>query len=330
VQQLKLLAVTALVTLLIWTTADQLLSDAVETRVSVRAAPGADSSMIVETDPPGVTTFLVRLVGPRRIVEQVRRDGLPQVTLRVPELANGSYPIDVRQKLSDYPEQFHGLRIDAVTPASLKVVIDHLVTVTVPVSVEPGDLQYEVPPTAEPDEVEATLSQRALEQIPPSDRRVLVNAPEVLQDKPSGVAQVIPGVPVVPRVAGVSARVVPNTVTLYATVREQSKTATIAAVPIHVATSFDVFSRFRIVTRDGSTLVTRAITVRGPPDVVDRLVSGGTRVTGLLSVSGDLAAVPAEYHELTPVFDLPPEVKLVAPVEPVEFRLVPLAELEQG
>ncbi len=86
----------------------------------------------------------------------------------------------------------------------------------------------------------------------------------------------------------------------------------------------DLFNRYRVETRDGTTLITRAITVSGPPAVVDRLVSKDIRVTGLVYVSGDLAAQADEFRELTPTFDLPPGVKLAADVPPVVLRLVPV------
>ena len=118
----------------------------------------------------------------------------------------------------------------------------------------------------------------------------------------------------------------PGTVTIYATLLQKTKTATIAAVPIHVAASFDLFNRFQIETRDGSTLITRAITVSGPAETVDRLTGGTARVSGVIVLTADLAAIPGEFHELAPVFDLPSRVRLTAPVAPVEFRLVPFDE----
>ena len=323
-QQIKLISVTTVLTLLIWTTADQLLSDEVEIAVTVLPVP-TNARMIVQTDPPEQHTFQTRLRGPKRIVDQVRKDGLKPVSLQVRDLPNGVYPIDVKKELSDHPEQFRGLRIEAVDPPVVRVVVDHLATVTMPVQVVGGGLEYEVVPTVEPAEVEVTIAERSLAELGPTTRRVFLEVAGLLSHKPKGEALEIPGVPLTPKVGEVDVRLEPNTVTVFATLREQSKTATIAAVPVHVAASFDVFSQFRIETRDGSTLITRAIAVRGPPEAVDRLVSGGTRVVGLIVVTGELAAQPGEYHELEPVFDLPPEVQLAAPVAPVEFRLVRLA-----
>lgn len=325
-QQVKLITVTGVLTLLIWTTANQLLSESIEIQVTVEPAPTGDARMMVATDPPDQHTFRVRLVGPRRIVDQVRKGGLGPVSLPVRDLPNGVYPIDVKEQLSGHSDQFHGLRIEAVEPAVVNVVIDHLVTTMMPVQIERGGLEYEVPPTVEPAEVEVEISELALGELEPAKRRISLDVAALLRHRPKGQALEIPGVRLTPEVGGVDVRLAPNTVTVFATLRERSKTATIAAVPVHAAASFEVFSRFRIETRDGSTLITRAITVRGPPEAVDRLVAGGTRATGLIVLTGELAAVPGEYHELEPIFDLPAGVELAGPVAPVEFRLIPIAE----
>ena len=324
-QQVKLITATGVLTLLIWTTANQLLSESIEVQVTVKPAPTGDSRMMVATDPPDQNTFRIRLRGPRRIVDQVRKGGLQGVSLPVRDLPNGVYPIDVKEQLSGHPDQFYGLRIEAVEPAVVNVVIDHLVTRMMPVHIERGALEYEVPPTVEPAEVEVEISELALAELGPAKRRISLDVAALLRHRPKGQALEIPGVRLPPEVDGVNVRLAPNTVTVYATLRERSKTATIAAVPVHVAASFEVFSRFRVETRDGSTLITRAITVRGPPEAVDRLVAGGTRATGLIFLTGELAALPEEYHELEPTFDLPAGVELAGPVAPVEFRLVPIA-----
>ncbi|MFQ5491558.1 MAG: hypothetical protein ACE5GE_12630, partial [Phycisphaerae bacterium] len=83
------------------------------------------------------------------------------------------------------------------------------------------------------------------------------------------------------------------------------------------------FNRFEVQTRDGRTLISRAITVQGPPAVVDSLVAGRTPLAGRVVLTGDLVAQSGQLVELKPVFDLPPNVRLAAPVQPVELRLVP-------
>ena len=206
-------------------------------------------------------------------------------------------------------------------PPQINLMVDHLRTVTMPVYVDRGDLDYEVAPMVEPSKVQVTISELALERLE-GRGRVVLEVEELLRDRPKGDAQRIEGVPLPPRVAGVEVELEPDIVTVFATLREQSKTATVAAVPIIVGSSADIFNRYQVETRDGTTLITRAITVRGPPAVVDRLVNKDIRVTGLIYLTGDLAAQADEFRELVPTFDLPAGVKLAGPVPPVVFRLV--------
>jgi hypothetical protein len=323
VEQVKLIAVAVVVTLLVWTTADQLLSDTLEVPVTVQphAAPG--TQMIVDTDPPGQNRFIMTLTGPKRVVEQVRREGGLEVTIEVPDVPNGPRLIDVKKEMAGYQEQFRGLRVEAVDPPEIRLLIDRRTTVTMPVQVERGNLEYEVPPTVEPRDIQVTLSELGLQRLE-GQQRVLLDVEDLLRDRPKGEPQRIEGVPLPSRVGGVEVGLEPDTVTVFATLREQSKNGTIAAVPIVVGSSVDIFNRYEVETREGTTLITRAITVRGPPAVVDRLVSKDLRVTGLVYLTADLVAQADEFRELSPTFDLPPAVRLVGPVPPVVLRLVPI------
>lgn len=166
-EQVKLIAVTVVVTVLIWTTADQLLSDTVEVEVTVEPLPAAGTGMMVDTDPPGQNRFKMILSGPKRVVEEVRREGGLRVTIPIPDLPSGSRRIDVKEGLTDYPEQFRGLRVEAVDPPAINLLVDHLQTVTMPVHVERGDLEYEVPPKVEPSEVAVTIPELALDGFRP-------------------------------------------------------------------------------------------------------------------------------------------------------------------
>jgi len=201
-------------------------------------------------------------------------------------------------------------------------MVDLLQTVAMPVDVQAGALEFEGTPRVEPPEIQVTLSKSDLRRLP-KPHRVIVQVEGLFAGEPKGRPLRKPSVPLTPRLGDVELQLEPDTVTVYATLREQNKVATIKAVPILVAASFDVFSRFRIETRDGTTLVTRAITVRGAPAAVDRLLAGG-RIIGRIVLTGDLVAHAGEDLEMEPIFELPPDVELDSPAAPVEFRLVPI------
>jgi len=97
VGQIKLLSATLVVTMLIWTTAHQLNSATLEDYpLTVKLIPADQDRMIIKTVPAGAETFRVTLTGPKRIVDQVRADGLPTIKIPVPNEAEGMLNIDLR------------------------------------------------------------------------------------------------------------------------------------------------------------------------------------------------------------------------------------------
>lgn len=324
-EQIKLMLGTVVLTLLIWTTADQLLSDTHEIEVTIVPVTSGEHPAIVQTDPPGQTRFKLTVTGPRRRVEQLRdqaRTGqLRPLSIPVPDHISGTVNVDVRRALEGQSGQLLGLRVDKVDPPQVRVLVDRLTTVVMPVQVERGVMEFDVPPRADPAEVRVTLPESALANLAQVQLRLAVA--DLFLNQPAGESLTIPGVPLPQKLGEVDIQTDPPTVTIRATLREQIKIGTIPAVPIAVQASPENFNRFEVRTRDGRTLISRAITVQGPPAVVDSLVAGRTPVTGRVVLTGDLVAQGGQFIELQPVFDLPPDVHLAAPVQPVELSLIP-------
>ena len=204
-EQVKLISVTAVLTLLIWATAHQFVSETAEIDVTVHPEPLEGGGLIVTTDPPGLERFRLTVTGPKRIVDQVRdearADRLPPLKIPVRERPNGRYPVDVRDALSAYRDQLRGLQIDRVVPAEVTVVIDHLRTVTMPVYIDPGLLDYDVPPQAEPAEVAVTIPETALKKL--VQRRVPLSGDDLFRNRPQGEPQTISGVVLPTRLEGI-------------------------------------------------------------------------------------------------------------------------------
>jgi hypothetical protein len=327
VEQAKLISVTVVLTLLIWATAHQLVSSTHEIDVTIVPQPVEGSALIVRTDPSGLDRFRLTVTGPKRIVDRVREEAqagqLQPLVIPVHDSPNGRYPVDVRRALSDYRDQLRGLQVERVQPSEVMVVIDHLETVRMPVQIE-HRLDYDVAPQAEPNEVSVTIPQSQLEKL--GQRRVVLKGDELFRDRPEGQPQEIPGVVLPTRLGGAEVRMEPATVTVRGTLRKQSKTDTIPAVPITFQGSAENLNRFEVQPREPEP-ITRAITVQGPPAVVDALVDGRRAVSGRVVLTGDLAARAGELVEVSPVFNLPPEVRLAGPVPPIELTLQPRPSL---
>jgi hypothetical protein len=335
IEHLKLLSITAVLTLLIWTTANQMLTDTIEVEAHIEPQPAPGSDMIVQTDPPGQTRFVLSLSGPKRVIEQIRTDGLPPISLPVGDRPSDRYLIDVRRVLAEHPELFRGLHLEWTSPESIKVIVDHQRQITVPIQIEPRGITFETAPKVEPAEVQAAISERGLTQLQNAGAplRIVLDIEKELREKSKGEPLRIPGVKLPTRIGDVEIKPMPETVTLFATIKEQTSRATILAVPINLSLSLEniirYMDRYRFETRDGSTLLTRAIDVEGPADVVERLKAGSIPVTGRITITGNVFANPDEFHELRPEFDLPPGVKVAGTVAPVEVRMV-LAAAPEG
>ncbi|MFQ5489643.1 MAG: hypothetical protein ACE5GE_02875, partial [Phycisphaerae bacterium] len=208
-EQAKLILGTVILTLLIWTTADQLLSDTAEIEVTVVPVASGDHPARVQTDPPGQTRFKLTISGPRRLVEQLRdqaRTGrLKTFSIPVPDHLSGAVNVNVRQALAGHTEQILGLRIDEVAPPQVRVVVDRLTTVAMPVHIERGVMEYDVPPRADPGEVRVTIPESVLMNM--AQPQIALQVADLFLNKPAGEALSIPGVPLPAKLGGVDIQV---------------------------------------------------------------------------------------------------------------------------
>ena len=321
--QVKLLAMSALVTVLVWMSADQLLTESATVQVIVDPVATAGESYTVSLRDPTAGGFQVVLSGPREVIARFRESGPWTIRLPIEARTTGPIGVPVLDALRKNRTRFSGLTVDSVVPEYLEAVVDRDIVVSLPVWVDKGALDYDVDPTVEPDHVQVTISEQRFNAVPPEKRRLVLRAESMLRNRKKGELLSFP-VPLEAKVDGVDVKVVPARVNLRATVRELRITDTIAAVPVRFSSSVDLANEFRIELRNRSTLLTQPITVRGPAELVDRLVAGDIRVTGLIALNRDDTLDPGRYRAKRPVFvGLPPGVELANPeaVESVEFRL---------
>lgn len=319
--QLKLVAMSAVLTIIVWVSADQLLTESATIRIAIDPRPVASNTYTARLADPE-EKVLVEVSGPQKTIARLRETPLTEITLPIERLTTGD--VELLDALEHHWAKPLGLVVNSVIPKYLTVVVDHQITVAVPVWVDPGTLDYDVDPSVEPDRVQATISAELFEAIPQERRRVVLDAEKLLRNKPAGELLSFP-VPLEAKIDGVDAAVLPAQVTLRANVRQQHITDTIAAVPIHFAGSVDLWEEFRIELRDHGTLLTQPIAVRGPAELVARLVAGDLKVTGLIALNRDDAMNTGGFRVKRPTFvGLPHKVELANPaaIPNVEFRLV--------
>jgi len=328
-EQVKLIATTVVLTVLIWVTADSLVSETVKVGVTFDLQPAdAAVGMLVEAGPEARSAE-IQVVGPRRVV-----DGLdPPLRVRLPvaDLPTGprALPLQLdvlQQRLTDQYSEFRKLRVVAVTPARLPIEVDHLIERKFDVILRPLTLAYDVEPQVSRNSVTVRMRESAAQELDqagqPAELNIAGEFERLVERQPAGESVTIT-VRLDNRLFGVGAELIPPTVDVTATLKAQRRTATVPTVPILLAVSFANLERpYRAVTPDGGTLVTRAILVTGPADAVARLLRGETRAYGVIQLKeADLVAAGTP-RLATPDFHLPPGVELAEDPAPVEFRLI--------
>jgi hypothetical protein len=316
-------------TVLIWVFSDQLLRESDTVLVNIRPVTAGARGMTVSS-PPGTTApFRVKVSGPRKVIARKTGSTVPSVDLPITERPTGRYSLDLRRELERVPEAFAELSVDSVEPETLEVIVDHNVRATMPVRVDPGTFDFAVKPTVDPAEVEVTISEIALNGlspdvpgIPPEKRQVRLTTERYLSDFPPGEL-FSRDVALDQRVGDIEAKLRPSQVRLVARLRERLKEATIPAVPIIFQAGPSVFNRYLIDSPDNFTLLTQSITIKGPDDVVARMVSGQVKVFGVIMLTTPEAKEVGTFQRVTPSFVLPPGITLVDEPTPVEFRLLP-------
>ena len=329
---LKLLGTTAVMSLLIWVTADSLVSETLTLNVAVQLEPTDPSgSMLVEL-PDAERVVEIQVAGPRRTIDSLVTEGPLAARLAVPDLPTGSaeLPLDeetLQEALSaEYPN-FRKLRVVAVTPRALAITVDHLIGVEFAITTRRLTLAYEVEPqlrrtTAIVRMRESRYQQRQTAGLP-NEIDIAAELERLLRDRPAGQpVRLDVSLDVEP--FGPNATLAPEAVRVTATLASQRVSEVIPTVPILLAVSFSNLDKpYRAVTLDGSTLVTRPIRVTGSPEAVARLRRGETRAYGIIQLKQADFDDPDRPKLAVPEILLPAGVQLAEEPAQVDFRLVP-------
>jgi len=330
--QIRLLSTTLILTLLIWASADSLVNEdaTISIAVSLVPAPGATGMFVrMESASDAVD---IKVTGPRRIIEALQTRGTRRVRLPVSERPTGSatLPLDrqqIRRALAEQSNDFSRLAVVAVMPDSLSVLVDHLVSRDVDVTIKRPQMTYEVEPQLQPARVAVRIRESVFNASSPdqfSHLDISTDLERLLGEQPFGKSVTV-AVVLDLRPFGPDAEFTPPTVDVTATVKARRSTEKIPTVPVLVALSFANLQRpFSIVTRDGSplSLVTQTITVTGPTEEVARLLRGETRIHGLIQLREDDFEQMGVFKLVTPEYHLPKGIELAEDPPPLEFKIV--------
>ena len=324
-QQIRLILMTSILSILIWVVADYSLSATASVRVRLEVIPAGRSDMTVKAMDIGAEPFEATIIGKKAEIAALKAKEPLRIRIPVQDRAPGTYRLRLVDELRAAPNDISD-KVSSINPAELEIEVDHLRTEAMPVVVLPGTLDYEVPPVPSPATVQVSISELEYRNLDEADRRVVLDPDEVLQTAPRGELQSI-AVPLVSLVGGINVQLDPDFVTLRFQLSDQSKIVTVPAVPIKFEASQDIFNAFDVEVEGAGSILTQPVTVKGPPEVVDRMLSGDIKIKGVISLTAE-HKLESDSHYGTPRFDLPENVELTAEPERIEFRLIARAPKE--
>ena len=329
-QHIQLIASTVVLTLLIWVAADQSLTDSAEIHITVVPVIREGTAMLVDLADPDDGDLTVRVVGPRKRLDDLGRFSDP-IQLPIDVAETGEHRIELRQRLAALREPFVGLTIDSVSPSTLRVIVDRYVNQSVPVELEQGSLGLEEVLRVEPATVTVRIRERHWREIAARSPTFLIPSIEArLRGRPEGEL-IEEGVFLDSTLLGKPVDPTPNRVLVRGKLLRQLATESLPAVNVgFFFTRPQLFNDYMLDFPDPDIVLTQTITVRGPRDSLDRLLRGDPRVVGIIMVTRDDIAAGEEFRTVVPTFHLPPEVELVDRPAPVEFRLLPRERADSG
>jgi len=330
--QLRLLGITAVLTLLIWASADSLVTETASVGIVLNAvAANAGSNMVIQTD-PNKERCDIQISGPRRTVQAVQVRGPYHIRLPIEDHPTGEarIPLDrhtLKRELTEQWSDFGNLTLVSVNPDMLSVNVDHVITMDVEVAAKRLTLAYDVEPQLQRTTATVEVRESVLQTLPSGQPLQIDIGPDIerlLKEQPLGKSVTV-RVALDSRRFGPEAEVKPNAIEVTATVRAQRSTEQIPTVPVLVAMSFaNLDKRLRAVTREGHplTLVTQTITVSGPTDEVMRLVRGETRAYGVIQLKEDDLQQMGVLKLVVPEYHLPKGLELATEPLPIELQLI--------
>lgn len=330
--QARLLSMTAVLTALIWASADRLVNESVVIQATFTPVPVNDASNMLVATADARDRLEVTLTGPRRLIDAARTRGPLPVRLPVPELETGTSTFRIedetlRRELIDRSIDFDRLRVVNIDPREIELAIDHIVERPVELTARAVALGYESEPQIRLNSVRVRLRESTAAALPDDERLTYEIGPEIerqLKERPFGRPQTL-NITLDARVYGPNAEFIPPSVEVTATVRSERVTQQIPAVPVLVAMSVANLSKsVQAVARDGTplTLLNQAITVTGTPDAIARLAQGGSRMYGIIQLKQEDLENLGQVKLVTPEYHLPKDVELASPPQPIELRLV--------
>lgn len=340
---LRLLLVTAILTIVIWVCADQASQGTASVWATIRVVssnPEAAAVIVEETgsyDTSESATARVRLefagskAAIRRLTGQETR-GAAEYRVTIPDRwLDGHFDLDVTEAMNRTKEvRDRGLHVTVSEPPSVRVFVDPRTTVSFTVEPDPGwgESMLAGPVTVEPRTVRGQIRASHLAKLGTAAPTVILPVQDALREAVSLTDTMIRGLPLPKTVRDFPVEFDPPRVTVTAALAQRTIVKRLSPVPVSVLLPPELVGDCRVRWADGDAPApTVAVDVRVLPDRAKGLNPGDVRAFVAINV-GDVAsaettpddrwitravqfAFPADYED----------VRLEGPAPTVRFRV---------
>ena len=337
-QQVRLLALTIAMTGMIWIAADQRVTRLVEIDVAFKIKPAPGTTLALAVDGPPVDSLRITFKGPNRMLSRLKmmQESL-SIELPISERSSGPQTLNLLDELLAQADQLagipEGVAIVATTPGTMTIVVDHYVEKQVRLRVDSGNYDFDGGPEFNPSVVLARVPERQFEALPPDKQTITISIGRLIPVQ-AQEGQLIQKEVLVPHMldGGVSVlRLDPERVTFSATLLQHTKRVRLPTIPVNLTLSnIDLWDHYqlRFAEDPDKRILTIAIWIRGPEDVVDEMVQDSSMydIFGYVRItSEDLpdSETAVQLSKQVSIENLPDGVVLDEDPDPVDIELIP-------
>jgi hypothetical protein len=298
---IKTIFLVTLVTLIIWVFAESESLRSAEVRgVEIAVLPVVGSKLTVEiTDSsPAIHGNSLRadlvIDGPTAAVDAAERVLRRPITISpgMPgfSIDPGPHAVDIQAVLRGHPDlrlAGRGVSIKSVTPETLNVALDELVSRTVKIDVDVPGAELDGPADVRPGAATIVLPASAASKITENTALIARVDAAVLEHLSPGRRETVPGVRLLPpsELASVPhLKIEPEAVDVALTLRTKTTSIKVASVPVHVRIAPGELSKWDIEIPEQDRFLAD-VTVSGPSDLVKQIQDKTVPLVATVSLS---------------------------------------------
>ena len=311
---------------LVWMYADQINNESVVEFVSLQISPQSGSDLIVELQDPPTGQFQVTFSGPHAEVENLRKDlgtgkFKPLYYVQPEDVKSESLIKSSAEVIGSFlRKDYKTISVQDVKPAQLKIYVDKLITVPMPVTVSTGATKT-TRAVVTPGEVKVTLSSQAYNSLNDVEKFIVIDIENELRNKPENL-ELNEDFPLPQVVLGQPVTTDPTRVNIQLRVQQQFKTTTLQITKINRMIPGDLESKYRVDIRNESI----SVELKGPAELIDNL--DPKKITAYITIDKADILDRTEYFPRDVQFILPKGIQLntdkMTLTPKVDFKLVEL------